>query len=97
MNYNEINEWATNLRSNDDPDTRWSNPSDLFKFIVHNWDFPGNYDDAKRIYGVMYPAPSQLSCLRCDHLWYPRNPNNQPKFCPRCNSPYWNKLRKIKI
>ena len=31
-----------------------------------------------------------LSCLRCGHTWIPRRPQ-EPKKCPRCASPYWNK------
>lgn len=31
-----------------------------------------------------------LKCLRCGHVWIPRRPR-QPKKCPRCASPYWNK------
>ena len=36
-----------------------------------------------------------LQCNRCQHEWYPRNPK-EPKVCPKCNSPYWNKERKLK-
>jgi hypothetical protein len=93
----EMTEWAINLKSHDDAGLKWDNPSDLFKFIVRNWDFPGSYDDAIRVYNIMYPMPTQLFCLRCNHRWYSRNPTNNPKFCPSCNSPYWNKPRKIKI
>ena len=35
--------------------------------------------------------PFELTCLRCDHQWFPRNgimgPN--PKMCPKCHSPKW--------
>ena len=31
-----------------------------------------------------------LKCLRCGHIWIPRKPK-EPKVCPNCNSPYWNK------
>lgn len=31
-----------------------------------------------------------LKCLRCGHDWIPRRPQ-EPKKCPRCASPYWNK------
>lgn len=34
-----------------------------------------------------------LFCFRCYHTWKRRRPNN-PKICPKCNSPYWNKPRK---
>ena len=31
-----------------------------------------------------------LHCKRCGHTWYPRTPK-EPKVCPKCSSPYWNK------
>ena len=34
-----------------------------------------------------------LSCFRCYHAWKKRREKN-PKTCPKCNSPYWNKPRK---
>ena len=39
-----------------------------------------------------------LKCNRCDHKWYSRTPN-EPKVCPKCKSPYWNKerIRKLKL
>ena len=33
-----------------------------------------------------------LKCNRCNHSWHPRS-SNEPKNCPKCNSPYWNKDR----
>jgi len=41
------------------------------------------------------PAPNNLTCLRCKHTWLPRV-SQPPKFCPKCNSPYWDKPRKEK-
>lgn len=38
----------------------------------------------------------RLNCLRCNHSWFPES-FKLPKVCPKCNSPYWNKLRKNKI
>jgi len=35
-----------------------------------------------------------LNCLRCKHEWNPRNLEEQPRVCPSCKSPYWNKPRK---
>jgi uncharacterized OB-fold protein len=32
-----------------------------------------------------------VKCLRCGHIWIPRVEN--PKWCSKCNSPYWNKIR----
>jgi hypothetical protein len=34
-------------------------------------------------------------CERCEHEWIPRSENGEePRVCPRCKSPYWNKPRK---
>lgn len=33
-----------------------------------------------------------LSCKRCGHKWIPRVAQ-EPKVCPKCNSPYWNRKR----
>ena len=33
-------------------------------------------------------------CKRCEHEWMPRT--NHPKFCPHCNSPYWDKPKRRK-
>lgn len=32
-------------------------------------------------------------CYRCGHTWTPRDPAGRPQGCPRCKSPYWNRLR----
>lgn len=33
-------------------------------------------------------------CQRCGHEWLPRkNSKNEPKVCPKCKSPYWNRPR----
>jgi uncharacterized OB-fold protein len=32
-----------------------------------------------------------VKCKRCGHEWIPRVEN--PKWCSRCNSPYWDKER----
>ena len=32
----------------------------------------------------------RLKCLRCGFEWIPRQPK-KPKYCARCNSPYWDK------
>ena len=31
------------------------------------------------------------TCTRCAHVWVPRVP--QPRNCPNCHSPYWNRER----
>lgn len=33
-------------------------------------------------------------CLRCEHKWTPRK-NSIIRICPKCKSPYWNKVPKI--
>lgn len=42
------------------------------------------------------PAVTILSlrCTRCGHNWIPRTAN--PKECPACKSPYWNRPRQRK-
>jgi DNA-directed RNA polymerase subunit RPC12/RpoP len=32
-------------------------------------------------------------CTRCKHEWAKRANGPEPKKCPNCNSPYWNKKR----
>lgn len=36
-----------------------------------------------------------VKCLRCGREWIPRVPD--PKWCPACKSPYWNRPRKNKV
>ena len=36
----------------------------------------------------------RYECRRCGHSWIPRK--EIVKFCPNCNSPYWNKPRSLK-
>jgi hypothetical protein len=48
-----------------------------------------------------------FACERCSYEWIPRRvsmmlgtdkilvPHVDPRVCPRCKSPYWNKARKI--
>ena len=33
-------------------------------------------------------------CERCQHQWIPRDAAEQPKQCPRCKSPYWDRPRR---
>ncbi|MFH0831564.1 MAG: hypothetical protein V1886_01725 [archaeon] len=34
-------------------------------------------------------------CERCRHAWLPRqNSEGEPKVCPKCKSPYWDRPRK---
>lgn len=32
-------------------------------------------------------------CERCEHEWVPRR-EEEPRVCPKCKSPYWNRPRK---
>lgn len=34
-----------------------------------------------------------FQCERCGHEWLPRT-GEEPRVCPKCKSPYWNKPRK---
>ncbi len=41
-------------------------------------------------------------CERCQYRWGSRNgtgrrPKNDPKVCPKCKTPYWNRPRSINI
>ena len=33
-------------------------------------------------------------CERCGHEWQPRDKEEEPRVCPSCKSPYWNRPRK---
>jgi rubrerythrin len=35
-----------------------------------------------------------LMCRRCQYKWRVRG-ETAPKFCPGCNSPYWNRERRV--
>ena len=30
-------------------------------------------------------------CERCGHEWVPRDKEQEPRVCPKCKSPYWNR------
>src|SRR6516162_3501014 len=37
-------------------------------------------------------------CERCGHEWVPRGgPEEQPRTCPRCRSPYWDQPKKERM
>ena len=38
----------------------------------------------------------KFTCNRCGHEWVPRE-NGEPEVCPKCKSPYWNKVRVRKV
>jgi hypothetical protein len=35
-------------------------------------------------------------CERCEHVWVSSKPDDpqEPRVCPKCKSPYWNRPRK---
>ncbi len=33
-------------------------------------------------------------CERCTYEWIPRDNESEPKTCPKCRSPYWDRPRK---
>lgn len=35
-----------------------------------------------------------FKCERCDHEWVPNDIAVEPRVCPKCKSPYWNRPRK---
>jgi len=35
-------------------------------------------------------------CERCGHQWMPREKDVEPRVCPKCKSPYWNKPRRVR-
>lgn len=50
--------------------------------------------------GVTKQEVTVYVCERCEHQWIPRDPftdpgpEDLPKVCPKCKSPYWNTLRR---
>jgi predicted Zn-ribbon and HTH transcriptional regulator len=39
---------------------------------------------------------SGWKCERCAHIWVSRqDATEEPRVCPKCKSPYWNRPRKI--
>lgn len=35
-------------------------------------------------------------CERCGHEWVPKDITKEPRVCPKCKSPYWNRPRRTK-
>lgn len=46
----------------------------------------------KNIMGLVKIVVEGYRCERCSHEWAPRN-EEQPRVCPKCHSPYWDKER----
>jgi predicted Zn-ribbon and HTH transcriptional regulator len=36
-------------------------------------------------------------CERCGHEWVPRDKAQDPKVCPHCKSPYWDRPRQADV
>jgi predicted Zn-ribbon and HTH transcriptional regulator len=36
-------------------------------------------------------------CERCGHEWVPRDFDAEPRVCPKCKNPYWNRPRQEKM
>ena len=34
-------------------------------------------------------------CARCGHEWVPRGTGGDPRVCPRCKSPFWDRDRRL--
>jgi hypothetical protein len=38
-----------------------------------------------------------FKCSRCEHAWLPREGVPDPKVCPNCKSPYWDRPRRDEV
>jgi DNA-directed RNA polymerase subunit RPC12/RpoP len=48
--------------------------------------------------GMVTLKQKGYKCNRCEHEWVPRkSTEGEPRVCPACKSPYWNKPRKNKL
>ena len=36
-------------------------------------------------------------CTRCGHEWLPREKGREPRVCPKCKSPYWDRPKQAKV
>lgn len=48
------------------------------------------------LYGMGKVQVEAYKCERCGHIWLPRNTEQEPRVCPSCKSPYWNRPKKNK-
>lgn len=66
------------------------------------WQYRGGIylTGATRRYSVVAMAKVKVTrwewlCERCQHQWLPRQQDApEPKVCPKCKSPYWNRPRR---
>lgn len=47
--------------------------------------------EVRELISKLQEEAGYLHCKRCGHNWLPRNYTEEPKVCPHCGSPYWNK------
>ena len=54
----------------------------------------GRLDEGREMAKVEIPG---WKCERCGHIWVSRQEwADEPRVCPKCKSPYWNKPRQQK-
>ena len=61
-----------------------------------------NMDNSKENMGKKEGAGANINlignkCYRCGHEWLPYDKNSQPRVCPKCKSPYWDRPRKKEV
>ena len=57
-----------------------------------------NMDNSKENMGKKEVSGANINlignkCYRCGHEWLPYDKNSQPRVCPKCKSPYWDRLK----
>ncbi len=75
--------------ANDELDNSIPDPSDI---VLASLEGQAQTQQVERL-----PMTLLLSCLRCSHSWLRRSLTSEPKFCPRCHSPYWSKARQQRV
>jgi hypothetical protein len=71
----------------------------MSKQIEPNDDKPANGSapaEAQAIRWTKRLVP-ELTCLRCEYEWLPRNPDHIPKKCPKCLTKLWNVPRTYQL
>ena len=79
--------WLKNLNREQADPTKHYNFGTLFDLLVtepHKVDYNNMTADKDKRLPI-------FECNRCGHQWHPRT--WEPKFCPKCHSPYWNSPR----
>ena len=52
-----------------------------------------NHEELNDVVAKVKILVDGFQCERCGHKWAPRSKEN-PRVCPKCHSPYWDKPRK---